>query len=65
MDDVDVVLEGLTTQELKDTVIKNVREIHRLKENGKAYAKGIRETVKSLDERNKDALELIHLKTAQ
>ena len=65
MDDVDVVLEGLTTQELKDTVIKNVREINRLKYDAKVYTKGVREVIKSLDDRNKDALELIHLGTAQ
>ena len=63
--EVDTVLEGLTVQQLKDTVIKNVAEILRLKEDAKAYAKGAREMIKSLDDRNADALELIALKKAQ
>jgi hypothetical protein len=60
--EVDFVLEGLSVEELKDTVVKNVREINRLKEDSKSYSKSIRETVKGLEERNKDALELIELK---
>jgi len=60
--EVDSVLEGLTTQELKDTVVRNVREIQRLREDAKMYAKAAREAIKSLDDRNADCLELILLK---
>jgi len=58
----DYILEGLTLQELKDTVVKNVSEINRLKEDAKLYSKAARETVKSLDVRILDCLELIDLK---
>jgi len=56
---VDSVLEGLTHEELKDHIIRNVKEIARLKEDGKAYAKSIREVVKELDRRNEQAVELL------
>jgi hypothetical protein len=57
--EVDSVLEGLTTQELKDVVVKNVEEINRLKEEAKAFSKGTRETIKYLDSRNKEAIQLM------
>lgn len=63
--EIDYVLEGLTEQELKDTIIKNVSEINQVKEDAKMYAKGARETVKSLDERITDCLELIALKRSE
>lgn len=62
--DFDPVLEGLTEQELKDTIIKNVREQLRLKEDAKTYAKGAREAIKALEDRNADCLELLMLKKA-
>ena len=63
--EIDPVLEGLTERELKDTIVKNVSEINHVKEDSKAYAKGARESIKSLDERNADCLELIALKRAE
>lgn len=63
--EIDYVLEGLTEQELKDTIIKNVAEINQVKEDAKMYSKGARETVKSLDERISDCLELIALKRSE
>jgi len=63
--DVDYILEGLTEQELKDTIVKNVSEINRLKCDAKAYAKGAREAIKALEERNADCLELIMLKRSE
>ena len=58
-DVVDSVLEGLSHEELKDHIIRNVKEIARLKEDAKAYAKSIREVVKELDRRNEQAVELL------
>ena len=60
----DYVLDGLTEQELKDTIVRNVGEINRIRDDAKAYAKGAREAIKSLEERNADCLELILLKKA-
>lgn len=65
MNEVDPVLEGLTEQELKDTIVKNVGEINRIEADAKAYAKASREAVKALKERNEDCLELILLKKAE
>lgn len=62
--ELDLVLEGLTEQELKDTIVRNVSEINRLRDDAKVYAKAARETIKALDERNADCLELILLKKA-
>ncbi len=58
MDDVqeDSVLEGLTEQQLKDSVVKLCREITNLKEDGKAEAKARREVVKGLEQRQNDLL---------
>ena len=63
--EIDYVLEGLTEQELKDTIIKNVSEINQVKEDAKVYAKGAREAIKSLDDRITDCLELIALKRTE
>lgn len=63
--EVDPILEGLTEQQLKDLIVNNVREITRLKEDAKAYAKAARETIKSFNNRNTDALELIELNRAE
>ena len=57
--EIDPVLEGLSEQELKDTIVRNVSEINKVKEDSRMYSKGAREVVKSLDERNADCLELI------
>ena len=57
--EIDPVLEGLTEQELKDTIIKNVKEARRVRDDAKAYAKAAREVIKSLEERNDDCLELL------
>lgn len=56
---VDSVLEGLTETELRDTVVRTVKEINRLKADAKAHAKSTREVVKSLEQRNEQCLELI------
>lgn len=63
--EIDPVLEGLSEQELKDTIVRNVSEINQVKEDSKIYTKGAREVIKSLDERNADCLELIALKRAE
>ena len=63
--EVDSILEGLTEQELKDLIVNNVREITRLKEDAKAYAKAARETIKAFNARNTDALEIIEVKRAE
>jgi hypothetical protein len=63
--EIDYVLEGLNEQELKDTVIKNVTEINMVREDAKLYSKGARETIKALDERITDCLELIALKRTE
>lgn len=63
--EVDYVLEGLSEQELKDTIIKNISEINQVKEDAKIYAKGAREAMKSLDERITDCLELIAVKRTE
>ena len=63
--EIDYVLEGLTEQELRDTIIKNVAEINNVKEDAKVYSKGARETIKALDERIVDCLELISLKRSE
>lgn len=56
---VDSVLEGLTEVELRDTIVRTVREINRLKADAKGYAKSTREVIKSLEQRNEQCLELI------
>lgn len=63
--ELDPVLEGLSESELKDTIVKNVARQQRLKEDAKAYAKGAREAIKELEERNADCLELLLLKSAE
>ena len=63
--EIDYVLEGLTEQELRDTIVKNVAEINQVKEDAKVYSKGARETIKSLDERIVDCLELVALKRTE
>jgi hypothetical protein len=63
--EVDPVLEGLSEQELKDTIVRNVSEINKVKDDAKMYAKGAREAIKALDERNADCLELIALMRAE
>lgn len=63
--EIDYVLEGLSEQELKDTIIKNVSEINQVKEDAKMYAKGAREAIKALDDRITDCLELIALKRSE
>ena len=63
--EIDYVLEGLTEPELRDTIIKNVAEINNVKEDAKVYSKGARETIKALDERIVDCLELIALKRSE
>lgn len=63
--EIDPVLEGLTEQQLKDSIVRNVKEINRLKQDGKIYAKGVRETIKALDERSVDALELLELRRVE
>ena len=59
MNEMDPVLEGLTEKELTDMVVNNVRRINNLKEDGKAFAKSVREQVKELEERNSHAIELL------
>ncbi len=59
MDDVeqsDSVVEGLTEQELKDSVCRLAREITHIKEDAKAQAKATREVVKGLEARQSDLL---------
>jgi hypothetical protein len=60
--EIDPVLEGLTEQQLKDLIVNNVREVVRMREDAKVYAKASREAVKTLEDRNKEALELLELK---
>lgn len=57
--EVDPVLEGLSEQQLKDLVVRNVREITRLRDDAKAYAKAAREAIKNLDQRNEEAISLM------
>lgn len=64
MAEMDPVLEGLTEQQLKDTIVKNVAQQLHLKEDAKAYAKGAREAIKELEDRNADCLELLSIKGA-
>lgn len=52
----DSVVEGLTEQQIKDSVCKLVREVTNLKEDAKAQAKATREAVKSLEGRMVDLL---------
>ena len=59
MNELDPVMEGLTEKELMDTVVNNVRRITNLKEDGKAFAKSVREQVKELEERNTYAISLL------
>ncbi len=56
---VDSVLEGLSPDELKDHIVRNVKEINRLKEDAKAYAKSTREVIKELERRNEQAVEML------
>lgn len=62
--EIDPVLEGLTETQLKEVIVKNVAEQIHIKEDAKAYAKGAREAIKALEERNAECLELLDIKTA-
>jgi hypothetical protein len=61
-DDIDPVLEGLTDQQLKDSIIHNVKDVIKLKKDGKAYSKSVREAVKVLEDRSEEALELLEIR---
>jgi len=61
-DDIDPVLEELSEQQLKDTIVNNVSAKNKLREDAKAYAKGAREAIKVLEGRNEECLELLQLK---
>jgi hypothetical protein len=63
-EEIDPILEGLTTQQLKDTIVKTVKDITIIKSDAKEYAKAARETVKEKDERVRECLELIEIKKA-
>lgn len=63
--EIDPILEGLTEQQLKDTIVKNVAAQLHLKEDAKAYAKGAREAIKEIEERNADCLELLSLRSSE
>jgi hypothetical protein len=62
--EIDPILEGLTEQQLKDTIVRTVRDIALIKNDAKDYAKAAREAVKEKDERVTECLELIELKKA-
>lgn len=62
----DAVLEGLTEQQIKDSVCKLVREVTNLKEDAKAQAKATREVIKGIEARMVDLLnEMEKRKTTQ
>jgi hypothetical protein len=52
----DSVVEGLTEQQIKDSVCRLVREVTHLKEDAKAQAKATREVVKDLESRMSNLL---------
>jgi hypothetical protein len=60
--EIDPILEGLTEQQLKDTIVRTVRDTTLIKNDAKDYAKAARETVKEKDERVRECLELIEMK---
>lgn len=60
--EIDPILEGLTESQLKDTIVRTVRDVALLKNDAKDYAKAARETVKEKEERIRECLELIELK---
>jgi len=53
------IFNDLSNDELKDTIVKNVREIKRLQSDLKEYRGGVNETIKELDARNEAALDQI------
>jgi hypothetical protein len=56
MEEQDSVIEGLTEQQIKDSICKLAREVQNLKEDGKAEAKARREVIKGLEARQSDLL---------
>lgn len=62
--EVDPILEGLTEQQLKDTIVRTVRDAALIKNDAKDYAKAARETIKEKEERIRECLELIEMKRA-
>ncbi len=63
--EVDSVLEGLTEIELRDLVVRTVKEINYLKTLAKDYAKSTREQIKSLELRSEQAIALMDQKKAE
>ena len=59
MEDFDPVLEGLTHDQLKDTIIRLVDDIATIKKDAKDYAKGARDAVKSKEERITECMYLL------
>lgn len=51
--------EGFSEKELKDVIVRNLREIKRLQKDLKDYAKGTKETVGELEARNDAALDTL------
>lgn len=53
------MFEGLSKQELKDIIVRNVREIKHRQEDLKDYRNSTNEVIKELDARNEAALDQI------
>lgn len=51
--------EGFSVEELKSTIVNNVRQIKRLNSELKDYRGGVNDTVAELEARNEAALEQI------
>jgi len=58
-ENIDPILEGLTETQLKDTIIRLVKDISTVKQDAKNFAKSCRETVKEKEERIEECLELL------
>lgn len=61
-EEIDPILEGLTIDQLKDTIVRLVQDINQAKADAKDYAKASREIVKQKEERIEECLYLISQK---
>lgn len=54
--------EDRTEAEIKDAVVRNLKQIYSLKHDLKQYASGVNDTIKELEARNDAALEALEEK---
>jgi hypothetical protein len=65
MEDFEFDFSAMTDDEIKDAVVRNVERINNLKEDKKSYSKGINDTIKETEARNKAACEELDMRSGK